>query len=58
MVIPTGGRATYVYDGSDAPHSLATYAGTTRHFQYWYRDPVAGGASLDTSDAFSILITP
>ena len=29
-------------------------AGDTRHFQYWYRDPVAGGAGFNLSDAVTI----
>ena len=37
---------------------LGAFAGTTCHFQYWFRDPAAGGARFDASDAFSISIRP
>jgi hypothetical protein len=57
-VVATGEHATYVYDASDARHDLSAFVGTTRHFQYWFRDPAAGGAGFDSSDAFSILIRP
>jgi hypothetical protein len=50
--------ASYRYDNSDAEHSLAAYVGTTRHFQYWFRDPLAGGAFFNTSNAVSIVILP
>ena len=30
----------------------------TRHFQYWFRDPAAGGAFFDTSDGYTIDIVP
>jgi Tol biopolymer transport system component len=50
--------ATYVYDNSDPAHSLAAYVGTTRNFQYWFRDPVAGGAFFNTSNAVSIAVLP
>lgn len=26
----------------------------TRHFQFWYRDPLAGGAGFNLSSALSI----
>lgn len=32
--------------------------GTTWEFQYWYRDPVAGGAGFNLSDAVSIDFLP
>ncbi len=51
-------QATYVYDNSDAKHSLGTYANTTRNFQFWFRDPMGGGASFNTSNAIEILILP
>ena len=57
-VLPSGGQAEYVYDASDAQHSLGAFAGTTRHFQYWFRDPAAGGARFDASDAITIVIRP
>ncbi len=53
-----GNVATYTYDNSDAKHSLAGYVGTTRNFQYWFRDPAGGGAFFNTSNAMSIEIRP
>jgi hypothetical protein len=50
--------ASYLYDNSDDAHSLAAYVGSTRNFQYWFRDPVGGGAAFNTSDAVSLAILP
>ena len=33
-------------------------AGSTWNFQFWFRDPAAGGAAYDTSDALSVLFCP
>jgi hypothetical protein len=54
----SGHVATYHYDGSDPEHSLQAYVGTTRHFQYWFRDPVAGGAYFNASNAVSLAVSP
>jgi hypothetical protein len=54
----SGNVATYTYDNSDAKHSLAGQVGSTRNFQYWFRDPAAGGAFFNTSNAISIAILP
>jgi hypothetical protein len=37
---------------------LVSLYGQTRNFQYWFRDPMAGGSLFNTSDAVSILIAP
>jgi DNA-binding beta-propeller fold protein YncE len=58
VVIAAGNQSIYTFDASDARHSLSAFVGTTRHFQYWFRDPAAGGSRYDTSDAFSIAIEP
>jgi hypothetical protein len=50
--------ASYRYDNSDAKHSLVAFIGSTRNFQYWFRDPAAGGALFNTSNAVSITIVP
>jgi hypothetical protein len=50
--------ATYTYDNSDPKHSLTPYVGTSRNFQYWFRDPTAGDAFFNTSNAISIAILP
>ncbi len=33
-------------------------AGSTWHFQAWFRDPAAGGAGFNTSDALTLQFTP
>jgi hypothetical protein len=58
VVTAVGGLATYEYDNSDAEHWLSAFTGTTRNFQYWYRDPAGGGAFFNTSNGISIAILP
>jgi len=58
VVMGVGNVATYLYDNSDAKHSLAAFVGSTRNFQHWFRDPAAGGASFNTSNAMSITLAP
>ena len=33
-------------------------AGDTHHFQLWYRDPAAGGANYNLTDALEITFCP
>lgn len=40
------------------PAGAGVVAGATRHFQAWFRDPAAGGANFNFSDALSITFTP
>jgi hypothetical protein len=58
VIHASGQAASYRYDNSDAEHSLSAHVGTTRNFQYWFRDPAAGGAFFNTSNAISIAILP
>ncbi len=58
VVIGVGNVATYTYDNTDPLHSVAAFVGITRYFQYWFRDPLGGGAMFNTSDAMSIVILP
>ncbi len=58
IVMGVSNVATYAYDNSDAKHSLAAFIGSTRNFQHWFRDPAAGGAFLNTSNAMSITVAP
>jgi len=58
VIVATGNMASYTYDNSDSKHSVAGYVGTTRNFQYWFRDPMGGGAFFNTSNAMSIPIHP
>ncbi len=50
--------ASYVYGDSDSEHTLSAFAGTTCHFQYWFRDPAAVGTLFNTSNAISIEFLP
>jgi hypothetical protein len=50
--------ALYTYENSDPAHSVSAYVGTTRHFQYWFRDPMGGGAFFNTSNATTLAILP
>jgi hypothetical protein len=56
------GSSSYTYDNSDAKHSLGAFAGATRNFQHWFRDPMnsanCGGQTFNTSNAVSGTITP
>ena len=58
VVMAVGNVATYTYDNSDARHSMGAFIGTTRNCQHWFRDPPAGGAFFNTSNAISIAILP
>jgi hypothetical protein len=58
LVMGASNVATYTYDNSDAKHDLSAFAGTTRNFQHWFRDPMGGGALFNTSNAISIAILP
>ncbi len=58
LLYTLGGYVVYNYDNSNAKHSLQAYAGSTRNFQYWFRDPMGGGALFNTSDAIAITILP
>jgi hypothetical protein len=49
---------TYAYVNSSVNRDLGPYVGQLRHFQYWYRDPMSGGTSHNTSNAISIQILP
>ena len=58
VISAAGNVATYTYDNSDTQHNLSAFIGSTRNFQYWFRDPAAGGAFFNTSNAVSIAILP
>ncbi len=58
VVTGVGNVASYAYDNSGSKRSLAAFIGSTRNFQHWFRDPAAGGAFFNTSNAESILIAP
>jgi len=48
------GRATMKVDLTDLPDAGQILAGSTWHFQWWYRDTAAGGAGYNFSDAISV----
>ncbi len=58
VVHASGQFVSYLYDNSDAEHSLDAYVGTTRNFQYRFRDPAAGGAFFNMSNGVSVAILP
>lgn len=48
-------------DFSAAPFAAgpgAIHAGSTHRFQFWYRNPAAGGAGFNTSDALAVTFCP
>ncbi len=48
------GDVTYSVDFANLPSGGAILPGSTWNFQFWYRDPAAGGAGFDLSDALSV----
>ena len=48
--------ASGVVRRSVSPAGLGLSAGTTVNFQYWFRDPAAGGAGFDLSDGVSLTL--
>ena len=58
LVTGSGNVATYTYDNSILKKNLSAYVGTSRSFQFWFRDPMGGGSSFNTSNGISIDILP
>jgi hypothetical protein len=59
VVTATGGAMQVQVDLASPPSaSTQILAGSTWHFQAWYRDPVAGGAFFNLSDGISIDFQP
>jgi hypothetical protein len=52
------GIATYDVDNTVPPALGKLTAGSTWKWQYWYRDPMGGGAAFNLSDGLSILFCP
>jgi len=52
------GFATFDLDLLALPPAAAIQAGDTVHFQYWFRDPLAGGALFDLTDGLRITFCP
>jgi hypothetical protein len=57
-IFATQSRLAFTFDNSDSTHSLLVFVGTTRFFQAWFRDPAAGGAAFNTSNAVALVIEP
>ena len=58
VVFATGNTVSYTYDNSSSRRDLSAYIGTSRNFQHWFRDPMGGGSSFNTSNAIAISILP
>jgi hypothetical protein len=56
--VPSGQSASYAVDTTSLPHGAQIVPGDVLHFQYWFRDPAAGGAGFNTSDALRITFLP
>lgn len=48
------GDVASAIDFSAAPVAGAIQPGSTKYFQYWYRNPAAGGAGFNLSDGLSV----
>ena len=58
VVVAAGHVASYAYDATSPKRDLSAHVGSTRNFQFWYRDPMAGGAVFNTSNALAVPILP
>lgn len=58
VVTTVFGSAMYALDFDLLPAAAAIVPGSTWNFQFWFRDPGAGGADFDLSDAMNVLFTP
>jgi hypothetical protein len=59
MSTGTTGTATYALDNTSPPQASGQItAYSTWHFQFWFRDPLAGGANFNLSDALEITFCP
>ena len=54
----SGNQAAYVYDNSGPKRRMSGFVGSTRYFQYWFRDNAGGGAGFNTSDGVAVTIAP
>jgi hypothetical protein len=52
---PSGNVLITNVDFTNLPNNGQVLAGSTWNFQAWFRDPPAGGAAFDTSDAIQIV---
>jgi hypothetical protein len=54
LVVGSGNAATAPLDFTNPLSGGAITAGSTWHFQYWFRDSAAGGAGADLSDGLTV----
>lgn len=54
VLTPSSNVATFALDFTNLPPNGPITAGSTWHFQYWYRDPVALGTGANLSDGLSV----
>ena len=52
------GTATYAVDVTTPPALGKIVAGSTWQWQFWYRDPMGGGANFNTSDGLTATYCP
>lgn len=53
-LVASGNLATFAVDFTAHSAAAAITPGTTWHFQYWFRDPAAGGANANLSKGLTI----
>ncbi len=58
VTVAAGNAAGYMYDNSDNKHTLLPFVGLLRHFQHWFRDPMAGGAAFNLSNGIMGIVPP
>lgn len=59
VTIDSSGDASHTMDFTNPPHPNGEiHPGSTWYFQFWYRDPGAGGAGFNFSDGLSVTFCP
>ena len=53
-----GGTATRLVDYGNLPANVPITAGSMRRFQFWFRDPPAGGAQTNLTDGLKVYFAP
>jgi hypothetical protein len=58
VISSPGGVAAFDLNNTLAPHSANLQPGTNWNFQFWFRDPAAGGSNFNLSNALSVPFQP
>ena len=58
ITVTVGSLMSWAVDYNSLPPGGQVVAGTTFHFQCWFRDPAGGGAGFDLSDGYTITFAP